>query len=65
MFPAVTEMHYTIGAGYQFSKNVSADLALTYATSGEHDYSADTVGLGTITVENDQFAASANINYSF
>ena len=65
MFPAVTERHYTLGAGYQFTKNVGADFAFTYATSGDHDYAAATTGLGTITVNNDQMALSANLNYSF
>jgi len=65
MFPAITESHYTIGAGYQFSKRFGADFAFTYATSGSHDYAANTTGLGTITVENDQIALSANLNYTF
>ena len=65
MFPAVTERHYTVGAGYQFSKNVGADFAVTYATSPDVTVSAATVGLGNITVTNDQIAASANLNYSF
>ena len=65
MFPAVTERHYTLGAGYQFSKNVGADFAVTYATSPDASYNANTTGLGTITVTNDQFAFSANLNYSF
>ena len=65
MFPAVTERHYTLGAGYQFTKNVGADLAVTYATSPDVTVGADSVGLGTLTVTNDQLAVSANINYSF
>jgi long-chain fatty acid transport protein len=65
MFPAVTEKHYTIGAGYQFTKNVGADFAFTYATSPDVVVRADTVGLGKITVTNDQMAFSANLNYSF
>ncbi len=65
MFPAVTERHYTIGAGYQFTKNVGADLAVTYATSPDVTAISGGSGLGTITVTNDQFALSANLNYSF
>lgn len=65
MFPAVTERHYTVGAGYQFTKNVCADLAFTYATSPDVTVSAKTVGLGDITVTNDQMAFSANLNYTF
>ncbi|MFC2074460.1 OmpP1/FadL family transporter [Campylobacterota bacterium] len=65
LFPAITERHYTIGAGYQFTKNVGADIALTYATSPEVTVSAQTVGLGLLTTTNDQFAGSVNLNYSF
>lgn len=65
MFPAVTERHYTLGAGYQFTKNVAADFAVTYATSPDVTVSAQTVGLGDVTVTNDQLAVSANLNYSF
>ena len=65
MFPAVTERHYTLGAGYQFTKNVGADLAVTYATSPEVTANSGGASLGTITVTNDQFAFSANLNYSF
>ena len=65
MFPAITEMHYTIGAGYQFSKNVGADLAFTYGTSDDEKYSAQSVGLGTLEVTNDQIAVSGNLNYTF
>jgi long-chain fatty acid transport protein len=65
MFPAVTERHYTIGAGYQFTKNVGADFAFTYATSPDVTVAAQTVGLGDVTVTNDQMAFSANLNYSF
>jgi len=65
MFPAITERHYTIGAGYQFTKNVGADFAFTYATSPDVKVSAATVGLGDLTVTNDQMAVSANLNYSF
>jgi long-chain fatty acid transport protein len=65
MFPAVTEKHYTIGAGYQFTKNVGADLALMYATSPDVTVNASSVGLGTLTVTNDQKAVAANLNYAF
>ena len=65
MFPAITERHYTVGAGYKFTKNIGADFAFTYATSPDVTVSAATVGLGDITVTNDQIAVSANLNYSF
>jgi long-chain fatty acid transport protein len=65
MFPAVTERHYTIGTGYQFTKNVAADFAFTYATSPKVTVDGSGVNLGSLTVTNDQMAVSANLNYSF
>ena len=65
MFPAITESHYTIGAGYQFNQAVSADLALTYATSPKVTVSAKSVGLGNVTVTNEQYSASAALNVVF
>jgi len=65
MFPGITEKHYTIGAGYDFTKNVAADFAVTYATSPEVMVSAQTVQLGYVTVKNDQKAVAANLNLSF
>jgi len=65
MFPGITEKHYTIGAGYDFTKNVAADFAVTYATSPEVMVSAQTVQLGYVTVKNDQKAVSANLNLKF
>ena len=65
MFPAITQNHYTVGAGYQFNEAVSADIALIYATSSEVTVSAQSVGLGEITVTNNQFAASAALNVIF
>lgn len=63
MFPAITERHYTLGTGYQFTKNVASDFAFTYATSPK--VSVEGAGLGTLTVTNNQMAVSANLNYSF
>ncbi|MDD5211449.1 MAG: outer membrane protein transport protein [Sulfuricurvum sp.] len=65
MFPAVTERHYTLGTGYQFTKNVGADLALMYATSPKVTVGASSVGLGQLTVQNNQKAVAANLNYKF
>jgi long-chain fatty acid transport protein len=65
MFPAITEQHYTLGAGYQFNNAVSADVALIYARGPEVTVDAPTVGLGKISVTNDQYALSAAINVIF
>jgi long-chain fatty acid transport protein len=64
MFPAVTEKHYTVGAGYQFSKNVGADMSFMYATSPKVSVAAG-AGLTNLQVTNDQKAVAANLNYSF
>ena len=65
MFPAITEQHFTAGFGYSFSKNVALDMALTYATSPDVTVSAQTTGLGDITITNDQLAITAGIKYGF
>jgi len=65
MFPAITQRHYTLGAGYQFTKNVGVDAAFTYGVSGDQSYDAASVGLGKIEVSNDQIALSAGLNYTF
>ncbi len=65
MFPAITQTHYTIGAGYQFNHAVSADIAFSYATSPEVTVSAKSVGLGNVTVTNEQYCASAAVNVVF
>ncbi|MCW8935296.1 MAG: outer membrane protein transport protein [Gammaproteobacteria bacterium] len=65
MFPAITEQHFTAGFGYAFSKNVALDMALTYATSPDVTVSAQTTGLGDITITNDQLAITAGIKYGF
>lgn len=65
MFPAITEQHFTAGFGYAFSKNVALDMALTYATSPDVTVSAQTTGLGDITITNDQLAITAAIKYGF
>lgn len=64
MFPAITQRHYTLGAGYQFTKNVGADFAATYGMSG--DVLSDGGNFaGKTKTTNDQIAVSANLNYSF
>lgn len=69
MFPAITERHYTVGAGYQFTKKVGTDLAFIYATSPKVTRDAGTgmtsPGLGTLTVTNDQKALAVNLNLKF
>ena len=63
-FPAIVESHYTIGAGYAFSKVVSADFAFTYAPETEETYSITGFGT-TVTTKHSQYAATAAINFNF
>lgn len=65
MFPAITERHYTIGFGYKFTRRVELDMAYTYATSPDVTVGANTIGLGNLTVTNDQTAITAGIKYHF
>jgi len=65
LFPAVTEKHYTVGLGYEFTKNVGADFAFMYATSPDVTVNAGSVGMDRLTVSNDQMAAAANLNVKF
>ena len=65
MFPAITERHYTAGFGYVFSKNVELDMALTFATNPNATVSAQTTGLGDLTITNDQTAITGAIKYNF
>ncbi len=66
MFPAITQRHYTIGAGYQFTKNVGLDAAFTYGVSGDRTVNTTPFTAGaTTTATNDQIGLSAAINYTF
>jgi len=65
LFPAITEKHYTVGAGYEFTKNVGADVAFMYATSPRVSVTAPSVTLDAFSVQNNQKAVSANLNYKF
>ena len=71
-FPAITESHWTIGAGYAFSKMVSADLAFTYAPEVTETYNisdlSDTYGFpmpDEVSVNHKQYGVSAAINFNF
>ncbi|HQS73545.1 MAG TPA: outer membrane protein transport protein [Sulfurovum sp.] len=65
MFPAISDHHYTFGAGYQFTHSLSSDFAVVYATSPDVTASAKTVGLGDVTVSNNQLTVSVGLNIHF
>ena len=72
-FPGIVEDHITLGGSYQFSKQVSMDLALGYALEVEETYSMAALGDFTATGQNptsiktthSQTSASIGINYNF
>ena len=67
LFPATVETHYSAGLGYQFSKTVSADFAVTYAP--EETTSADVhTALGAVTTiqtKHSQLGLTAGVNFNF
>jgi len=65
MFPAISDHHYSFGAGYQFNHSVSSDIAIVYATSPDVTASATTVGLGDVTTSNNQLTFSVGLNIHF
>lgn len=65
MFPATTERHWTAGVGYAFSKQVSVDVALTYAPKQTTTTDANGNGIGTIVTEHTQYGATAALTFNF
>ena len=65
MFPATTERHWTAGMGYTFTKQVSMDIALTYAPTQTTSTTAQGFGIGNITTEHTQYAATAALSLNF
>jgi long-chain fatty acid transport protein len=67
-FPAITENHVTLGAGYQFTKQFSADVAYVYGWTSDVSatgFTADQTGLTTVTTDNDQNSLTVAIKYNF
>ena len=67
-FPAVTEQHVSIGAGYAFSKQFSLDAAYVYGwSSGEEatGFTADLSGMTTVKTDNDQNSFTISMKYNF
>ena len=70
-FPGVVEDHFTLGGSYQFSKQVSVDLALAYAAEVTETYSMGAMaGFGAanptqVEVTHSQTSVSVGINYNF
>lgn len=66
-FPATAEKHYTLGATYAFSNQVSLDLAYVYApeSTKTFDISQLQMGMDTITTDHKESSASFQLTYKF
>ena len=65
MFPATTQRHYTLGAGYAFSKQTALDFALTWAPQQETNVSGEGNGVGNINTKHEQYGVSAALKFNF
>jgi len=66
-FPATTEMHYSLGGGYNLNKNTTLEGALVYAP--ETKTTVDTInmgaGVGSNTTKHSQLGYSISVRYNF
>lgn len=65
MFPATVETAFSFGGGFEVGKDMSVDLAYTYAPEVSDTVSAATVGVGTITTKHSQSATTVALNFQF
>lgn len=66
LFPATIENHYTLGAGYAFSKNSSIDLSFAYAPEVKVTTMVDTgAGLVPLTISHSQMNEQIMYSYRF
>ena len=65
MFPATVERHWTAGAGYQFTKQTSVDVAFTYAPKQTTITNANGNGIGEVKTEHTQYGATLALSYNF
>ena len=64
IYPFASTSHYTLGGSYKFSDNISADLAVVYATY-EHTYNNVDDTSDDIKVESNPLSVSIGFNYTF
>ena len=62
-FPVNIESHYTLGASYSFTENLSMDVAFVYADEQKDRY--DTTALVAIGMANEVFVRHSQYSYSF
>jgi len=61
-FPAIIEQHYTIGGSYDINKQMTLDLAFSYAPEVSQSLPGPT---GPVTTKHSQTALGANLNFAF
>jgi long-chain fatty acid transport protein len=67
-FPGIVESHFAVGGSYAISKEVSVDLAYTYAPEVTQTYKAYNPQAGMeydITTKHSQTGVSAQLNFNF
>ena len=65
MFPATVENHYTVGGGFDISKEISLSGAFTYAPEVSDTVNGVSVGVGQITTKHSQTATTIAMKYKF
>jgi long-chain fatty acid transport protein len=65
MFPAIIEKTYSVGGGYNISKNMSANLSYAFSPAVSKTVTANTVGVGSVTTEHSQSSVSFAVRYKF
>jgi long-chain fatty acid transport protein len=66
LFPATIKNHYTLGAGYAFSKNTSVDFSFVYAPEVKSTTMVDTgAGLVPLTISHSQMNEQIMFSYRF
>jgi len=62
-FPAIIEQHYTVGGSYDVNKQMTLDLAFSYAP--EVSQTLPGPGGSSVTTKHSQTALGANLNFAF
>ena len=65
LFPATTESHITMGAGWHVTPHLMAESAIVYAQRKQTRVRAESVGLGEVTTEHSQSSLTLSMRYIF
>ena len=66
-FPGMVESHYTVGAGYNMSDDLSIDCAVVYAAEEKNTFGVSAIGGAgkTITTVHSQLGLTVGATYKF